>query len=164
MEKNNTTSESTGLSKLLHTIMANQQLLADAVGIELSAVTDGTSTALAGTTSKATALLSRRLRMRMLCPAAFERAVSEGWLSADGGHGLTWSEGRTLLAYFLGRLFCNDKAVYSKTARKYIWRQRGPSLPAKELKELFGFQIKTLRTNRKNMTAPENFHIVDKWF
>lgn len=68
-------------------------------------------------------LLPPQLMARMTHPEAFDKAVTEGLIETGENGRMTWTAERMLQVYFFGRLFCGDKAVYSKALDKYIWRQ-----------------------------------------
>lgn len=109
-------------------------------------------------------LLPPPLMARMTCPEAFYNAISEGLIAIDNDGKMTWTVERMLQVYFFGRLFCGDKAIYSKALDKYIWRQNKCSFPDGALTKLFGISLGKMRNKRKNLAVPKNFQYIDRLF
>ena len=109
-------------------------------------------------------LLPPQLMARMTHPEAFDKAVTEGLIETGENGRITWTAERMLQVYFFGRLFCGDKAVYSKALDKYIWRQHKCIFPDSALKRLFGISLNKMRHKRRNLTVPQNFRYIDNLF
>jgi len=157
------------LVDVLRGILVNQQVLAEACGVELPFVVgDG---ALDGLINNDRAkergiVLPLVLQKTMLHAEAFDAAVAKGYIVLkEDGH-LAWMLGSsTLLAYFLGRLFAGDYGRYSKVKDGMLWLRGKKAFPATELQQLFGEpSLRKLRQNREGRSLPENYELVDELF
>ncbi len=165
MEQNVLT-ENAALNNMLHGILKNQQVLAEACGVKLPFMEDGMPTFNNMCEKSGGVKLPRKLQVRMLSDSAFDMAVEEGYIRmTDDGH-LVWMLGNnTLLAYFLGRLFCGDSAYFSRGRGMRIWQKGERCFPAAELQRLFGVStLKQLRQKRCCRALPEHYELVDKLF
>jgi len=160
------------LVELLRGLLANQQVLAEACGVELPfVVDDGALEQLHGIFNDDRAreggiVLPLTLRKAMLHARAFDAAVAKGYIQmTDDGH-LAWMLGSTtLLAYFLGRLFSGDYGKYSRCKKGTLWVRGEKTFPATKLQQLFGEKtLRKLRENREGRFLPENFELIDKLF
>jgi len=157
------------LVDMLRGILANQQVLAEACGVDLPfAVGDGALDGLTNNerTKEGGIVLPLVLRKTMLHGEAFDAAVEKGYIvMTEDGH-LAWMLGSsTLLAYFLGRLFSGDYGRYSKVKDGKVWLRGKKAFPATELQELFGEpSLRKLRQNREGRLLPENYELVDLLF
>jgi len=106
------------------------------------------------------------LRIKMRNAEAFDEAVRREYIRVhEDGH-LEWMLGsKTLLAYFLGRLFAGDMAKYSRRKHAMTWQWGDGAFPAKMLNALFGTTtLKNLRQNRENFEPPRDFQVIDNLF
>ena len=110
--------------------------------------------------------ISKELQMTMLHATAFTKAMEQGFiLLTDDGH-LQWVMGsRTLLAYFCGRLWAGDKGAFSRRKGTMVWLLGKQRFPGAQLQRLFSIPtLRLLRLNRRNMSLPVNYHIIDALF
>lgn len=155
------------LANLLQMIVRNQQALADAIGTELPFNEGNLTTLVNNVRTKEDGIkLPVKLQSIMLNAHAFDMAVELRYIQlADDGH-LLWMLGsNTLLAYFLGRLFCGDYSRFSQRKGCCLWLTGDGVFPAADLQALFRINsLKDLRRKRKNLMSPENFQLVDNLF
>jgi len=157
------------LVNMLRGIVANQQVLAEACGVELPfMVGEGALDGLINNdrAKEGGIVLPLVLRKTMLYSEAFDAAVEKGYIvMTEDGH-LAWRMGSsTLLAYFLGRLYSGDYSRYSKVKDGKVWLRGKKPFPATELQELFGEPcLRKLRQNREGRLLPENYELVDQLF
>ena len=106
------------------------------------------------------------LRLKMRNEEAFNRAVDAGYVNVQDDGSLKWTLGsETLLAYFLGRLFCGDFGQYSRRRRAMIWQRGKGVFPAESLQAIFNMKsLKRIRLKRDKMPLPENFQLIDSLF
>ena len=158
--------ENAALNYMLHGIIMNQRILAEACGVELPFTVDGMNSLNNMREKSGGVKLPRKLQVLMLNDSAFDMAVKEGYIQmTDDGH-LTWMLGNnTLLAYFLGRLFCGDRAYFSRGRGVGIWQKGEKGFPGAELQRLFGVNtLKQLRQKRCSRPLPEHYELIDKLF
>jgi len=165
------------LANMLHGLLMNQQVIADEVGVELPFGENAFDSIINNVYAERKEILSNVdverkevrlpliLQKLMLNKAAFDYAVEEGYVQMGEGGCLTWHLGNsTLLAYFLGRLFCGDYCVISRS-KGAVWTRGEGVFPASELQRLFGIStLGKLRQKRANMTLPENYKFVEEIF
>jgi len=160
------------LVKLLRGMLANQQVLAEACGVELPFVVNEdaleqlSSIVNDDRAKEGGIVLPLPLRETMLHAEAFDAAIAKGYIEmTEDGH-LAWMLGSTtLLAYFLGRLFSGDYGKYSKGKKGTLWVRGKKPFPATELQQLFGeSSLRKLRENREGRLLPEHFEVIDKLF
>lgn len=164
--RQNVLTENAALNNMLHGIIMNQQILAEACGVELPFSEDGMNTLNNMRENSGGVKLPRKLQVRMLNDSAFDMAVEEGYIQmTEDGH-LMWMLGNnTLLAYFLGRLFCGDSAYFSRGRGVGIWQKGEKVFPGAELQRLFGVNtLKQLRQKRCSRPLPEHYELIDKLF
>lgn len=96
---------------------------------------------------------------------AMINAIQKGFVVEKDDH-LVWTlESDTLLAYFLGRLFCGDHPYYSTRKRESIWQHGSYDFPNSLAKALFNkTTLIKLRRQRKNCKVPKDFELVDVLF
>ncbi len=106
------------------------------------------------------------LRLKMRNTEAFDKAVEAGYINVQDDGSLKWTLGsETLLAYFMGRLFCGDFGQYSRRKNVMIWQRGNGMFPAKTLQTLFEMKsLKRIRLKRDKMPLPENFQLIDSLF
>ena len=106
------------------------------------------------------------LRLKMRNSEAFDKAVEAGYINVQDDGSLKWTLGsQTLLAYFMGRLFCGDYGQYSRRKHAMIWQRGKGVFPAKALQALFEMKsLKRMRLKRVNEVLPENFQLIDSLF
>lgn len=105
-------------------------------------------------------LLPRELKRKLIHRAAFRRAFERGYLTFENGKIISHFITNGLLAYFLGRVFCNDK---SDCKLGYVrWIKGNKQFPEKELYLLFG--IPNLREIRKNHVTEKNYQKIIKGY
>lgn len=110
-------------------------------------------------------ILSSRLDSP-IAQGVFQKAELVGLIKKDCGH-YKWvsSKNRVLLAYLCGRIYCNDKCEYDRIEKKFIWKPGKGTFPGSDLSSLFNEpNLSQYRQNRKGLTAPEDFQIIDKLF
>ncbi len=153
-----------GLGKLLQGMNENQQSLAAAIGVALPHPIGKKEIGYWLGLDRVT--LPPLLQEAMLNSRAFEEAVSLGYIRPTTDGRLVWTLGsKTLLAYFLGRLFCGDHGRYSERKRCMMWQLGSGTFPAKALHALFGLNtLFDLRRNRAEFSLPEHFQMVDRLF
>lgn len=107
--------------------------------------------------------LPKGLKHRVRNMAALERALQYGYIEQMADH-WEWTAGsKTLLAYFAGRLLCDDYPKWS--SGKGLWMQGRGVFPDKELSELFGTSsLRTLRKNNFFSPLPQGHEMVDSLF
>lgn len=158
----NQTTQNT-LPQMLHCILSNQQTIARCLNLTLP-YSIIIPPALNPEPPKP--LLPPALQAMLKHPQALESAMAKGYiLPCNDGH-LQWQLGsKTLLSYFLGRLFCNDYPHASRTANRPIWRQGTFRFPDKMLSEIFGISNLRIYRNRQNYCRlPLNHQLIDELF
>jgi len=77
-------------------------------------------------------------------------------------HGLMRS--KTLLAYFIGRLWSGDEVKNDAVTHEPIWVLRS-SFPTKLVEDLFEEKgLRDLRKQRRNMPLPQGHELIDSLF
>lgn len=77
-------------------------------------------------------------------------------------HGLMRS--KTLLAYFIGRLWSGDEVKNDVVTHEPIWVLRS-SFPTKLVEDLFEEKgLRDLRKQRRNMPLPQGHELIDSLF
>lgn len=105
-------------------------------------------------------LLPRELKRKLIHRAAFRRAFERGYLTFENGKIISHFKTNSLLTYFSGRVFCNDK---SDCKLGYVrWIKGNEPFPEKELCLLFG--IPNLREIRKNHVTEKNYQKIIKGY
>lgn len=93
----------------------------------------------------------------------FDDAVDEGYMKKTAT-GYEWLLSGTLLAYFIGRIYCNDQVEKDKFGE--TWVGEG-GFPEKLVEKLFGNKnIGALRRNKfaQKSTPPKGYEKIDKLF
>ncbi len=117
-------------------------------------------TTLHGNVDDPVMLLPRELKRKLIHRAAFRRAFERGYLTFENGKIISHFITNGLFAYFLGRVFCNDK---SDSKLGYVrWIKGNEPFPEKELCLLFG--IPNLREIRKNHVTEKNYQKIIKGY
>ena len=106
------------------------------------------------------------LRLKMRNTEALDKAVEAGYINVQDDGSLKWTLGsETLLAYFMGRLFCGDFGQYSRRMNAKVWMQGDRTFPSKDLCRIFGVKaLKQLRYRRRKSVLPDFFEYVDNLF
>ncbi|MDY3253463.1 MAG: hypothetical protein SOX61_10670 [Prevotella sp.] len=113
---------------------------------------------------------STKLPMRVLVMAEniepLTRAMEMGYVVCDGNGGATWMLGsKTLLAYFLGRVWASDFPNVKRGGGTPVWAKGKGVFPAKALERIFDeTNIKELRQGRLYSNVPDGYRIVDRLF
>lgn len=115
------------------------------------------------------AALVKRLPMKLrvgMRAEVLSAALQEGLLSAaDEGHWLWLLPSKTLLAYFCGRIWCGDMALYNPRVKAYLWQGGNGRFPQKDLTGLFGVHnLRTLRGQRILEPLPAGWELVERIF
>lgn len=115
--------------------------------------------------------LTLKLRTPLIANAramsAFQAALDCGMISVTSEYKLEWhAESKTLLAYFCGRIWCDDRSSHSKRTCSHIWEQSSSMrFPCKDLVDLFDVQnLRTLREQRNMGRLPIGWELVDALF
>lgn len=113
---------------------------------------------------------STKLPMRVLVMAEdiepLTRAMEMGYVVCDGNGGATWMLGsKTLLAYFLGRVWASDFPNVKRGGGTPVWTKGDGVFPAKALERIFNeTNIKELRQGRLYSNVPDGYRIIDRLF
>ena len=113
---------------------------------------------------------STKLPMRVLVMAKdiepLTRAMEMGYVVCDGNGGATWMLGsKTLLAYFLGRVWASDFPNVKRGGGTPVWTKGEGVFPAKALERIFDeTNIKELRQGRLYSNVPDGYRIIDRLF
>lgn len=113
---------------------------------------------------------STKLPMRVLALVAdiepLVKAMEMGYVVCDGNGGATWMLGsKTLLAYFLGRLWALDFPRVNIGGGSPLWTKGTGIFPAKALERIFDEKnLKELRQGRLYNSVPEGHLNVDRLF
>ena len=144
------------IRSMLYGILQNQQALAKKTGVELPYSAIDTTCV----------QMPMKLRLDMLNPHAFDLAVIKGYIKPGEGNTLAWQMGtNTLLAYFLGRLFCGDTPVKEQRRGALIWKQEQRPFPGKALEQVFGVRnLRILRAGHKFGKVPQGHLYIDELF
>lgn len=118
------------------------------------------STALLNCNADPLSYLPEELKRKLIHRAAFRRAFERGYLTFENGKIISHFITNALLAYFLSRVFCNDKPDYKLG---YVrWIKGNKPFPEKELYLLFG--IRNLREIRKSHVTEKNYQKIIKGY
>lgn len=93
----------------------------------------------------------------------FDDALDEGYLTKTAT-GYDWKLSGTLLAYFIGKIYCNDRVVKDKFGETWEGEE---GFPEKLVKKLFGKEnIGALRRNKfaQKATPPKDYEKIDRLF
>ena len=94
-----------------------------------------------------------------------QKAMEKGLLAMTPSrhlHGLMRS--KTLLAYFIGRLWSGDEVKNDSVTHEPIWVLRS-SFPTKLVEDLFEEKgLRDLRKQRRNMPLPQGHELIDSLF
>lgn len=94
-----------------------------------------------------------------------QKAMEKGLLAITPSrhlHGLMRS--KTLLAYFIGRLWSGDEVKNDAVTHEPIWVLRS-SFPTKLVEDLFEEKgLRDLRKQRRNMPLPQGHELIDSLF
>ena len=113
---------------------------------------------------------STKLPMRVLVMAEdiepLTKAMEMGYVVCDGNGGATWMLGsKTLLAYFLGRVWASDFPNVKRGGGTPVWAKGKGVFPAKALERIFDeTNIKELRQGRLYSNVPDGYRIIDRLF
>lgn len=93
--------------------------------------------------------------------SVFGKAITKGYiiLKPDGTY--EWNKTNRLLAYMCGRLYCGDRVKEDKSDYTTKYKKGRGTLPAKELKKLFGVDV---GKTRDNINVPGHYDIIDELF
>lgn len=99
-------------------------------------------------------------------PEVMQRAIDARLIRLTEEGEWVWLQGnKTLLAYFCGRMWCDDESVYSKRTRSYAWLRGQVAFPGKEIETLCGKKyLRVLRRHRIYCPPPAGFELVDQLF
>lgn len=94
-----------------------------------------------------------------------QKAMEKGLLAMTPlGHLHGLMRSKTLLAYFIGRLWSGDEVKNDAVTHEPIWVLRS-SFPTKLVEELFGEKgLRDLRKQRRNMPLPQGHELIDALF
>ena len=94
-----------------------------------------------------------------------QKAMEKGLLAmTPSGHLHGLMRSKTLLAYFIGRLWSGDEVKNDAVTHEPIWVLRS-SFPTKLLEDLFEEKgLRDLRKQRRNMPLPQGHELIDSLF
>lgn len=94
-----------------------------------------------------------------------QKAMKKGLLAmTPSGHLHGLMRSKTLLAYFIGRLWSGDEVKNDAVTHEPIWVQRS-SFPTKLVEDLFEEKgLRDLRKQRRNMPLPQGHELIDSLF
>lgn len=93
----------------------------------------------------------------------FDKATYNGYIEQALSK-MEWKLSKTLLAYFIGRIYCNDRVEIDKYGENWIGNE---GFPDKLVEKLFGEKnIGALRRNKfaQKATPPKDFEKIDLLF
>lgn len=94
-----------------------------------------------------------------------QKAMEKGLLAmTPSGHLHGLMRSKTLLAYFIGRLWSGDEVKNDAVTHESIWVLRS-SFPTKLVEDLFEEKgLRDLRKQRRNMPLPQGHELIDSLF
>lgn len=94
-----------------------------------------------------------------------QKAMKKGLLAmTPSGHLHGLMRSKTLLAYFIGRLWSGDEVKNDAVTHEPIWVLRS-SFPTKLVEDLFEEKgLRYLRKQRRNMPLPQGHELIDSLF
>lgn len=94
-----------------------------------------------------------------------QKAMEKGLLAmTPSGHLHGLMRSKTLLAYFIGRLWSGDEVKNDVVTHEPIWVLRS-SFPTKLVEDLFEEKgLRDLRKQRRNMPLPQGHELIDSLF
>lgn len=94
-----------------------------------------------------------------------QKAMEKGLLAmTPSGHLHGLMRSKTLLAYFIGRLWSGDEVKNDSVTHEPIWVLRS-SFPTKLVEDLFEEKgLRDLRKQRRNMPLPQGHELIDSLF
>ena len=94
-----------------------------------------------------------------------QKATEKGLLAmTPSGHLHGLMRSKTLLAYFIGRLWSGDEVKNDAVTHEPIWVLRS-SFPTKLVEDLFEEKgLRDLRKQRRNMPLPQGHELIDSLF
>lgn len=94
-----------------------------------------------------------------------QKAMENGLLAmTPSGHLHGLMRSKTLLAYFIGRLWSGDEVKNDAVTHEPIWVLRS-SFPTKLVEDLFEEKgLRDLRKQRRNMPLPQGHELIDSLF
>lgn len=94
-----------------------------------------------------------------------QKAMKKGLLAmTPSGHLHGLMRSKTLLAYFIGRLWSGDEVKNDSVTHEPIWVLRS-SFPTKLVEDLFEEKgLRDLRKQRRNMPLPQGHKLIDSLF
>ena len=94
-----------------------------------------------------------------------QKAMKKGLLAmTPSGHLQGLMRSKTLLAYFIGRLWSGDEVKNDAVTHEPIWVLRS-SFPTKLVEDLFEEKgLRDLRKQRRNMPLPQGHELIDSLF
>lgn len=94
-----------------------------------------------------------------------QKAMKKGLLAmTPSGHLHGLMRSKTLLAYFIGRLWSGDEVKNDVVTHEPIWVLRS-SFPTKLVEDLFEEKgLRDLRKQRRNMPLPQGHELIDSLF
>lgn len=118
-----------------------------------------------GATARAQRMLPKKLR-RYYDPRVMQRAIDSNLIIMTSAGRWLWNhDSRTLLAYFCGRMWCGDKAVYCHHSHCMIWKRGRRTFYDAELEQVFGVgSLRQLREQRFFLKVPNDAELIDSLF
>ena len=93
--------------------------------------------------------------------SVFGKAITKGYITLKPDGTYEWNKTNRLLAYMCGRLYCGDRVREDKNDYTTEYKKGRGTLPAKELKKLFGADV---GKTRDNIDVPGHYDIIDELF
>ena len=91
----------------------------------------------------------------------FGKAITKGYITLKTDGTYEWNKTNRLLAYMCGRLYCGDRVREDTSDYTTKYKKGRGTLPAKELKKLFGVDV---GKTRDNINVPGHYDIIDELF
>lgn len=94
-----------------------------------------------------------------------DKALAKGLLAiSEAGQLYGCMSSKTLVAYFIGRLWSGDEIYYDKVTKEPCWRTC-LCFPSKLANQLFEEKsLRDLRKNRRDMPLPKGHELIDELF
>ena len=93
--------------------------------------------------------------------SVFGKAITKGYITLKTDGTYEWNKTNRLLAYMCGRLYCGDRVREDTSDYTTKYKKGRGTLPAKELKKLFGVDV---GKTRDNINVPGHYDIIDELF
>ena len=91
----------------------------------------------------------------------FRRALAKGYMALDASGHYEWHKSKSLLAYMLGKIYCEDRVIRDYEGNPYLSKKKN-RFPKQRVKELFGVDVATNRYSLKN--NPRGYEDIDALF